>query len=429
VHAPGARLPSGKAVKPDDREALMSETLTLARRANRITPGSALGFVVLAGVVSLFADMTYEGARSITGPYLALLGASGTVVGVVSGFGELTGYALRLASGILADRTGRYWSITIAGYAINLLAVPALALAGRWETAAALIVLERAGKALRTPARDAMLSHATQQMGRGWGFGLHEALDQIGAVLGPLAVALVLYLGGGYRLGFALLLAPALLALAFLAAARMIYPRPRDLEVAAAKIDARGFARPYWIYLAAVGCVAAGYADFPLIAYHFEKSGSVSQDWIPLFYAVAMGVDGVAAVVCGYLFDRLGLTVLIAATFVAAAFAPLVFFGGFYPALAGAALWGVGMGAQESIMRAAVANLTPADRRGTAFGVFNLGFGVLWFAGSAAMGALYDVSIPALVVFSVSFQIAGIPLFLWAGRAWKSAAPGGAKGR
>src|SRR5262249_1911144 len=141
---------------------------------------TALKFVVLIGLVSLFADMTYEGARGIAGPYLAVLGASGTTVGIVAGFGELIGYGLRLFSGILSDRTGKYWAITIVGYFINLLAVPFLALAGRWETAALLLVMERVGKAIRTPARDAMLSHATHQTGHGWGFGLHEAMDQIG---------------------------------------------------------------------------------------------------------------------------------------------------------------------------------------------------------------------------------------------------------
>ena len=166
----------------------------------------ALRFILLVGAVSLFADMTYEGARSITGPYLAMLGASATAVGFVAGFGELIGYAVRLASGYLSDRTGRYWAVTIFGYCVNLLAVPLLALAGSWEAAAMLIVLERMGRAIRTPARDAMLSHAAGRTGLGWGFGLHEALDQTGAVLGPLALGAVLYFGGDYRTGFAILL-------------------------------------------------------------------------------------------------------------------------------------------------------------------------------------------------------------------------------
>jgi len=372
----------------------------------------ALKFVVLLGMVSLFADMTYEGARSITGPYLAVLGASATVVGIVAGFGELIGYGLRLVSGYLSDRTGRYWAITLVGYAVNMLAVPLLALAGNWPLAALLLIAERTGKAIRTPARDAMLSHATNELGRGWGFGLHEAMDQIGAVLGPLIVAAVLYLRGGYQIGFALLLIPALLALGVLTAARLLYPRPRDLEADAPALAARGFPSVFWLYLAAVALIAAGYADFPLIAYHFQKAATVSASWIPIFYAVAMGVDALAALAFGRLFDRFGLTILVAAALLSALFAPLVFLGGFAPALVGMALWGVGMGAQESIMRAAIAGMVAADRRGTAYGVFNTGYGVFWFAGSALMGVLYDVSILTLIVFSVVVQLAAVPVLL-----------------
>lgn len=371
---------------------------------------TAMRFVILLGVVSLLADMTYEGARSITGPYLAVLGASGAVVGIVSGFGELIGYGLRLVSGYLSDRTGRYWAFTLAGYSLNLLVVPLLALTGRWEVAAALMIAERIGKALRTPARDAMLSHATKEMGRGWGFGLHEAMDQTGAMLGPLIVALVLYLRGGYEAGFAVLLIPALLALAVLLVARWLYPRPQDLEAATTELETQGLPRPFWIYLIGVGLLAAGFADFPLIAFHFEQADIVPANMIPIFYAVAMGVDALAAIVFGRLFDKRGLSILLVVAVISAIFAPLVFAGGIYAALAGMILWGVSMGAQESIMRAAVAGFVSPDRRGSAYGVFNTGYGLAWFAGSAVMGILYDISIPALIAFSVLIQLAALPV-------------------
>jgi MFS family permease len=375
---------------------------------------TALRLVVLLGVVSLFADMTYEGARSTTGPFLAVLGASGFAVGLVAGFGELIGYALRLVSGYIADRTRRYWAVTILGYVLNLLAVPLLALAGRWEVAAALVIAERVGKAIRTPARDAMLSHATKAIGHGWGFGLHEALDQAGAVLGPLLIAAVLRYGDGYRTGFAVLLVPALLALAVLAAAWRQYPHPRELEPIAGEAPAGGrtFPRAFWLYLAAAAAVAAGYADFPLIAYHFGKANTVPPAWIPVLYAVAMGVDALAALAFGRLFDRLGLVVLAGSTLLAAPFALLVFRGGFTTALLGMALWGIGMGAQESILRAAVARMIHADRRGSAYGLFNAGYGIAWFTGSALMGYLYDVSARALIAFSIGMQAAAIVLFL-----------------
>jgi MFS family permease len=380
-------------------------------------PGSnskanALKFVVLVGIVSLFADMTYEGARSITGPYLAVLGASGTAVGIVAGFGELVGYGLRLVSGFISDRTGRYWAITIAGYVVNMLAVPLLALAGSWQMAAVLMIAERAGKAIRNPPRDAMLSHATQTMGRGWVFGLHEALDQIGAVLGPLIVTAVLYFNGSYRTGFAVLLVPALLALAVLVGARLLYPRPRDLETILPDIEAKGYPQRFWRYILAACLIGAGYVDFPLIAYHFEKTAIVSDHLIPVFYATAMGVDALAALVLGSLFDRKGVVVLVSATFFAAFFAPLVFLAGSYLAFAGMALWGLGMGAQESIMRAVIAEMIPANRRASAYGIFNAAFGLFWFLGSLVMGLLYDLSVPAVILVSLALQLGSVPVLL-----------------
>ncbi|HEV8540499.1 MAG TPA: MFS transporter, partial [Nitrospiraceae bacterium] len=300
---------------------------------------SALNFVILFGAVSLCADVTYEGARSITGPYLAMLGASGTVVGLVAGFGEFIGYGLRFVSGYVSDRTRRYWTITIVGYAINLVAVPLLAVAGQWEIAAALLVSERIGKAIRTPVRDAMLSHATKRIGHGWGFGLHEAMDQLGALLGPLIVAGVLFWKGqhpsGYQTAFALLAIPALLALSFLLVARFVYPQPERFDLNLPPLRGKGFARPYWIYVGASALIAAGYADFPLIAYHFKTVSVLPDNWIPVLYGIAMGVDGLAALLFGRLFDRLGLPILIVVAVLSSAFAPLVFLGGQAMAVAG----------------------------------------------------------------------------------------------
>lgn len=370
---------------------------------------NALRFVVLLGIVSLFADITYEGARSITGPYLALLGASGAIVGTVAGAGELIGYTLRLASGYWVDRTHRYWTITIAGYFINLIAVPALALAGDWWVAAALIILERAGKAIRTPARDAMLSHAAGDTKRGWAFGLHEALDQTGASLGPLVVALALYLHGSFENAFLLLGVPAALCITTLLIARSQYPNPRQLESQATSTQRSGFHQDYWFYLIGACCIAFGYADYPLIAYHFQKTHVVSAEWIAILYSVAMAVDGIAALGFGYLYDRVGLNVVMLGTALSAAFAPLAFFGGFWGALFGTVLWGIGLASQESVLRAAVADMTPADIRGTAYGIFNAAFGVAWFAGSALLGILYDTSLELVVFTAVTFQLASLP--------------------
>ena len=373
---------------------------------------AAWKFIILVGVVSLFSDMTYEGARSISGPFLGVLQAGAITVAVVSGLGEFLGYALRLGSGYLADRTEKYWAITLVGYSLNLLAVPLLALAGSWEVAGLLLLLERVGKGIRTPARDAMLSHATTEVGRGWGFGFHEAMDQLGATTGPLLVAAVFYYQGSYQAGFAALLGPAVLALLVLVTAARLYPQPRHLEVSTPKLETKGLSRPYWLYVGAVGLMGAGYADFPLIAYHFRQGDILPAHWIPIFYAVAMGVDALAALILGRLFDRLGMPVLIAAPLLSAFFAPLVFLGGFLGALAGMALWGIGMGALESIMKAALAEMVPKDRRATGYGIFHTGFGLFWFLGSALMGILYEASLGALIAFSVISQLLSIPLLV-----------------
>ncbi|BAY18098.1 hypothetical protein NIES21_39410 [Anabaenopsis circularis NIES-21] len=374
---------------------------------------AALKFVILLGFVSLCADATYEGARSITGAYLQVLGASGTVVGLVAGFGELIGYGLRLAIGYLSDQTRKYWGITTLGFILNTAVVPLLAFAGRWEVAAGLMMAERTGKAVRTPPRDALLSHGVSQIGRGFGFGLHEAMDQTGAVMGPLAVAAMVYFQGEYRNGFTILIVPAVLGLIVLLVLQFLYPNPSDLEIEHEMSQEDGIPRVFWIYLGAVAIIAAGYADFPLIAFHFQKGNVASGQTIPLFYAFAMGVDAIAALIFGYLFDRVGISILMVAAFVSSFFAPLVFFGDTQMALLGIAFWGIGMGAQESILKAAIAGLVPKNKRATAYGIFSTGYGFAWFLGSTLMGVLYDRSITLLVIFSAATQLLAIPFFVW----------------
>jgi predicted MFS family arabinose efflux permease len=377
----------------------------------------AFRFVLVIGIVNLFADFTYEGARSVTGPFLGSLGASAAVIGFVAGFGELLGYGLRSVSGFVADKTHRYWLVAFVGYAVNMLAVPMLALAGNWPVAAALIIAERTGRAIRRPSVEAMISHAGKAIGHGWVFGLNEALDQGGATVGPLLVALVLYLKGGYRSGFAVLLASALLCLGTLTVARVLYPRPHELEERSAQfLKTKGFTKAYWLYLAAGAFVAAGFADFSLAAFHFQKTATVSQNLIPVFYAIAMAVGALSALLFGRLLDKVGFPVLILAFFLSALFAPLVFLGGFRVALVGMALWGLGMGAQDSLLKAVLAGVVSAGRRSTAFGLFDTAFGVAWFLGSAALGFLYDRSIAALIILSVALQLISLPVFLW-GRA------------
>ena len=372
---------------------------------------AALKFVVLIGVVSFFADFTYEGARSVTGPFMATLG-NGTIVGIVAGLGELLGYGLRLVSGRLSEKTQKFWPITLFGYLIQMAAVPLLAFAGSWQMAALLIIVERIGKAIRNPPRDVMLSHAAKEMGYGWGFGVHEALDQFGALFGPLVVAAVLAQRGNYRIAFAILIMPAMITYCMLIVARLLYPKPEDLEAEVPNVHTQGLPRIFWIYLAGAALVAAGFADFQLIAYHFEKADAVNDLWIPITYSIAMAVSGTGSLLFGRMFDRVGIGILIPLTAISVVFAPLVFLGGFWPVIVGSAIWGLGMGVHESIMPAAVATMVPPQRRPSAYGLFTAGYGVAWFLGSAIMGILYDISITAVVVFCVALQLAALPIFL-----------------
>lgn len=374
-------------------------------------PRAALSFVLLFGAVNLFADMAYEGARSITGPFLAALGVSGFVVGSVTGFGEFLGYALRLVSGRLADRSRLYWPITLGGYLVQMLAVPALALARTWPFAAVFILLERTGRATRNPPRDVMLAKAGEQIGRGWAFGVNEALDQLGALLGPLAVAGLLAWRHSFALAFASLAVPAAITLSLVLAARLRFPDAGRIEREPHTAQAGRYPAAYGRYCAAAALVGFGFADYPLVAYHFSRSHVVPGTWIPVFYAFAMGAGGLGSLVVGKLFDRVGLIVLAPVTLVTAAYAPLAFLGGFTMALVGALLWGIGLGAHESVMQAAVAQMVPQDRLGSAYGLFGAVFGVAWFAGSAALGALYDRSVRAAVVLAVVTQLlAVVPL-------------------
>ncbi|HEY4364763.1 MAG TPA: MFS transporter [Bryobacteraceae bacterium] len=366
-------------------------------------------FIICLGVVSLFADITYEGARSISGPFLKGLGATAAQVGFIAGFGEFIGYGLRLVSGTIADRTRSYWTITILGYIVNLFAVPLMAFAGNWPTAALLVAAERAAKGMRAPARDVLLSEAAQRVGRGWGFGLHAAMDQTGAVLGPLFVAWSVARANGYAPALLRLAIPAGCAIAALLVARLF--DITGTSAAPANLTDQPLPRVFWIYVAAAGLLAAGYADFPIVAFHFEASGLMKPAVIPLMYTVAMAANGITAPLFGKLFDRFGLAVLSVGILFAMAALPLNFFGGMDAALFGVFCWGTGMGAMDAVLRSGVADLVSMNKRGRAFGLFNFVYGAMWLAGSSAMGFLYERSILALVILGLAAQLASAAIF------------------
>ena len=399
-------------------------------------------FIILFGIVSLFSDMTHEGASSIRGAYLSLLGASAATIGFISGLGELIGYSMRYVFGKLTDKSKQYWPMTIIGYVLDIIAVPALALVGEhgWIAACVLLVIPRMGKAIKKPAKDTIMSFAASQEGVGKSFGIQEVLDQIGAFIGPVLLYLVmLFKTEGttfeiYSTCFAVLAIPGAITLILLIVTRCKFPNPEHFEPEPKEYIPFKMKKEFILYIAGISLFAFGFIDYSIIIMHVsrtyshlasglsETSALVSTGNLPLLYAGAMLVDAVAALFFGMMYDKYGVKALVWSTVISAPFAVFVFsFDSVPMLLLGVALWGVGMGAQESILKAAVTSMVPKASRATGYGVFECSFGAFWFLGSWLMGVLYDVSIPAMIAVSVIAQLAAIPLYIGSSKLMKKA--------
>ena len=397
-------------------------------------------FIILFGIVSLFSDMTHEGASSIRGAYLSLLGASAATIGFISGLGELVGYSMRYVFGKLTDKSKQYWPMTIAGYVLDIIAVPALALVGEhgWIAACVLLVIQRMGKAIKKPAKDTIMSFAASQEGVGKSFGIQEVLDQIGAFIGPVLLYLVmLFKTEGttfeiYSTCFAVLAIPGAITLILLIVTRCKFPNPEHFEPEPKEYVPFKIKKEFILYIAGISLFAFGFIDYSIIIMHVsrtyshlasglsETSALVSTGSLPLLYAGAMLVDAVAALFFGMMYDKNGVKALVWSTVISAPFAVFVFaFDSVPMLLIGVALWGVGMGTQESILKAAVTSMVPKASRATGYGVFECSFGAFWFLGSWLMGVLYDVSIPAMIAVSVIAQLATIPLYIGSSKLMK----------
>ncbi|MGI5977688.1 MAG: MFS transporter [Candidatus Limivicinus sp.] len=400
----------------------------------------AMLFILLFGIVSLFSDMTHEGASSIRGAYLALLGASASVIGFASGLGELVGYSLRYLFGRLTDRTKQYWPMTILGYVLDIAAVPALALVGEhgWLAACGLLIIQRVGKAVKKPAKDTIMSFAASQEGAGRSFAIQEVLDQIGAFLGPVLLYLVmLFKTEGstleiYSLCFAVLAIPGAITIILLLVTRHKFPNPEHFEPAPREYVPFKMKKEFVCYIAGISLFAFGFVDYSLIVMHISRTFTdftasagaaasiVSSETLPLIYAGAMLVDAAAALFFGLLYDKKGVKALVWSTLISAPFGIFVFNSkSIAGVLFGVALWGVGMGAQESILKAAVSTMVPKNSRATGYGIFECAFGIFWFLGSWLLGVLYDLSVPAMTAVSLVSQLAAVPLYILSGKSKK----------
>lgn len=394
----------------------------MAKRNNK-NMSRAMLFILLFGIVSMFSDMTKESAESIRGAFLSLMGASAATIGLVSGLGELVGYSLRFVSGRLADRTRKYWPLVILGYCLELVTIPALALVGEngWIAACILLVIQKFGKAIKKPAKDTVVSFAASREGAGKAFGLQELLDQFGAVLGPLLLyVIMLFKTDGstferYSFCFLALAVPAVVTLVLLMVTRHLFPNPDQFEPDAKEYVPFKVGKQFVLYIVGISFFAFGFLDYSLVAMHISRTASdiISPEVLPLLYSAAMLVDAVAALVFGNLYDRWGMKVLVVSTLLAAPFGFLVFLGHSPLSLvAGVVMWGIGMGAQESILKAAVTRMTPKASRATGFGIFSLAFGVAWFLGSWILGALYDVNPVLMAAVSTTCQLLAIPFYI-----------------
>ena len=380
-----------------------------------LTSRNAYMGILLFGIVSLVGDIIYEGARGLVPNYLYFLGASAIIVGLIGGLGEFLGYGVRLISGYLADSSHAYWLFIFIGYGL-IVSIPLLGLTGTWEIAIIFVLLERLGKAIRAPSRDTVLSIVSKGVGPGKAFGVHELLDQIGAVAGPLIVAAIMFSSGNnYQLTFSFLLLPFLvLVMALIFNYRKTGPKLTfEPKMPGSKVALQ---RPFYIYTLAVILNTIGLIPVILILYKAATLLRPEQAWVvPLIYLLIQGVDAAVALIAGYAYDKFGVRVLIVA-FILSIFPPLFAFvdGGLSTLLIASVFFGIVLGMQESIYRAAVTQFTPISSRGTAYGIFNTGLGVGFLISGGIFGLFlqYNINFAITTLFVVLMQIIATVILL-----------------
>ncbi|MEW6088315.1 MAG: MFS transporter [bacterium] len=388
---------------------------------------TAIMLIILFGIISLFGDIIYEGARSVYGPFAKIIGMDIVLLGFITGMAEFLGYFIRFISGYLSDKTKAYWIFTIAGYGM-IISIPLLSMASVWQTVAILIICERLGKAVRSPAKDTILSSIVGPVGTGWGFALHEAMDQTGAIIGPLIFTGIFLAGTGavktisdYQMGFRLLWIPFIIVMIAVLLAFLKAPDPGKFE---AKFDLQNppgkLSKIFWLYAIFTFVTTLGFVSFVILGYHFKDKGIISDAQIPVFYSIAMGLDAVAALIIGRIYDRLkekynneraGTKIL----FIIPLFTLFIPFFGFMKNILfitiAVVLWGIVMGTHETIMKSTIADLTHFKKRGLGYGIFNMVYGLAVFFGSLLMGLLYKIHITLIIILVINVEIAALVIY------------------
>jgi len=375
---------------------------------------AGLMLIIMIGLVDLCADVTYEGGRSMIGQFLGFLGATGSNITIIMGVSEFLGYVARLFSGIIADRTRKYRVLIFIGYLLNMIALPLLSVSYSLPIATCLIMLERCGRAVRIPARDVLVSYAAQSTGIGFGMGLREFFDQLGAIIGPLYIALMWYVSHDYRMSFAMLAMSALLTMILLYKAlssRMAHEfEHRSHEYAS--LHTAQFTSAWWWFLGAVVSLGCATIDFQLLAYHMQHRGVMDAGMLAILYGCGMAITAVGALVLGKLFDRFGPYSMIVVLVLVVGYSPLILFGNVMSCIAGMVLWSILYACHGSFLAALVARLVALDARATAYGISGAALGVGWLVGSLLRGFLYERSLIGVAILSLIFHGSSIVLFL-----------------
>jgi MFS family permease len=372
-----------------------------------------LTLIIMIGLVDLFADMTYEGGRSITGQFLGSLGASGNTVTLIMGVSEFLGYMLRWGAGIITDRTRKYRILIIIGYLLNVVVFPLFSVFSSTTTIMLLIMLERCGRALRIPARDVVVSHAALSVGVGFGMSLREFFDQLGAILGPVLVAVAWYISHNYRVSLFLLALPAVITM-FLVYKAISSPAIRRFEQQSQKyilVSRVHFSVAWWWFLAAVISLGIATIDFQLLAYHMQHQGIMNTGSLAVLYGCAMAITAVGTLIMGKLFDRYGPYSMIAILALVSGYAPLALYGGFVTCIVGVMLWSILYSCHGSLLAALVTKLVVVEARATAYGISGAALGIGWLLGSLLRGFLYGYSLAAMVIVTVLFHGIAVILF------------------
>ncbi len=337
---------------------------------------------LLLGLVSLFADIVYEGGRSVSGAYLAEIAAPAIAAALI-GVGEFLGLVFRLISGYIASTRGSprvLWGSTLLGYLLTALSIPVIGLAPAWQLVVLLYIIERLGKGLRAPTRDVILAEVSESIGVGKGFGIHELLDQLGAFMGPLLFSFLLAFYG-YRVAYLALLVPGVIAVLLVLIAWRLYPTPKSIPSTRGLITLRGYSRRFWLYITATSILALGFMHWSIASYYLKTRGVISDVEIGLVYGLAMLVDALVAIPLGVLFDRIGLKLLLGIPLLLPLYTALVAYAPRELLYLSAIPWGIVMCSEESVMRASVAVIVEPSKRPLAYGVFGLVFGLMWALG------------------------------------------------